>query len=76
MSGPYEHILYEVVNEVALIILNRPDKLNVIGVQTREELVRALTLASDDDRIGAVLIRGNGRAFCAGGDLGQCAVNQ
>jgi enoyl-CoA hydratase/carnithine racemase len=69
MSGPYEHILYEVVNEVAHIILNRPDKLNAIGVLSREEIARALTIASDDAAIGAVLLRGNGRAFCAGGDL-------
>jgi enoyl-CoA hydratase/carnithine racemase len=73
MSAPYEHILYEVVNEVAHIILNRPDKLNAIGALTREEIAQALTIASDDERIGAVLIRGNGRAFCAGGDLSGAA---
>lgn len=70
MSAAYEHILYVVKNEVAHIILNRPDKLNAIGDQTREEIGRALTVASEDTSIGCVLIRGEGRAFCAGGDLG------
>lgn len=70
MSAAYEHILYVVENEVAHIILNRPDKLNAIGDQTREEIGRALTVASEDPSIGCVLIRGEGRAFCAGGDLG------
>lgn len=70
MSAAYEHILYVVENEVAHIILNRPKKLNAIGDQTREEIGRALTAASEDTSIGCVLIRGEGRAFCAGGDLG------
>jgi enoyl-CoA hydratase/carnithine racemase len=71
MSAPYEHILYEVANDVAHIILNRPDKLNAIGALTRTEIAAALTGASEDSEIGCVLIRANGRAFCAGGDLSR-----
>jgi enoyl-CoA hydratase/carnithine racemase len=71
MSAPYEHILYEVSAGVAHLVLNRPDKLNAIGVQTREEIGRALGAASADETIGCVLIRGNGRAFCGGGDLSR-----
>jgi enoyl-CoA hydratase/carnithine racemase len=71
MSAPYEHILYEVENEVAHIILNRPDKLNAIGALTREEIGHALSVASEDESIGCALIRANGRAFCAGGDLSR-----
>jgi enoyl-CoA hydratase/carnithine racemase len=48
MSAAYEHILYVVQNDVAHIILNRPEKLNAIGDQTREEIGRALTAASED----------------------------
>lgn len=70
MSEPYDHILMQVENDVAHIILNRPDKLNAIADQTREEIGRALTVAGEDASIGCVLIRGEGRAFCAGGDLG------
>lgn len=71
MSAPYEHILYEVADDVAYIILNRADKLNAIGAQTREEIRCAVVTASDDAGIGCILIRGNGRAFCAGGDLSR-----
>jgi enoyl-CoA hydratase/carnithine racemase len=71
MAAPYQHIVYEVVHGVAHIVLNRPDKLNAIGALTREEIARALSEASDDAEIGCVLIRGEGRAFCAGGDLGR-----
>ena len=77
MSACFEHIVYEARAGVAHVVLNRPDKLNAIGVQTREEIARALTKASGDDEIGCVLIRANGRAFCAGGDLsriGEAAV--
>jgi enoyl-CoA hydratase/carnithine racemase len=70
MSEPYEHILYLVENDVAHVVLNRPDKLNAIADQTREEIGRALIVAGADPGIGCVLIRGEGRAFCAGGDLG------
>jgi enoyl-CoA hydratase/carnithine racemase len=68
----YEHILYEVRNEVAHLVLNRPDKLNALGIgpgSSRDEIARALATASDDPGVGCVLIRANGRAFCAGGDL-------
>lgn len=70
MSAPYEHILYVVEHDVAHIVLNRPEKLNAIGDQTRDEIGHALTVASLDAAIGSVLIRGEGRAFCTGGDLG------
>jgi enoyl-CoA hydratase/carnithine racemase len=69
MSASYEHILYELSEGVAHVVLNRPEKLNAIGEQTREEIARAVEAASADEAIGCVLIRANGRAFCAGGDL-------
>lgn len=72
----YDHILYEVTNEVAHIVLNRPDKLNALGMgpgSSRDEVARALTEASEDESVGCVLIRANGRAFCAGGDLSRIA---
>lgn len=74
MEGSYDHILYEVANDVAHVILNRPEKLNALGVgpgSSRDEIARALTVASEDESIGSVLIRANGRAFCGGGDLGR-----
>jgi enoyl-CoA hydratase/carnithine racemase len=71
---PYEHVLYEVKEGVAHVILNRPDKLNALGIgpgSSRDEIGRALAAADADDAVGSVLIRAKGRAFCAGGDLSR-----
>ena len=57
MSAAFEHIVMHVQNDVAHIILSRPDKLNAIADQTREEIGAALTAASEDAGIGCVLIR-------------------
>jgi len=68
----YEHILYDVSNDVAHVVLNRPEKRNALGHgpgSSREEIALALAAADADEAVGAVLIRGNGPAFCAGGDL-------
>jgi enoyl-CoA hydratase/carnithine racemase len=71
-ESSYQHILYEVRAGVAHLVLNRPDKLNAMGIgpgSSRDEIARALAAADQDERVGCVLIRANGRAFCAGGDL-------
>lgn len=74
----YEHILYEVREGVAHLILNRPDKLNAMGIgpgSSRDEIGRALAQASEDATVGCVLVRANGKAFCAGGDLGSVSAS-
>ncbi len=53
------------------ITLSRPQRLNALDAQMRDELVEALTLASADPGITRVELRGEGRAFCAGGDLDE-----
>lgn len=66
----YEDILYEKVDGVAAITINRPQKLNALRSQTIEELTSALRDASSDGRVGAIVIRGSGgRAFSVGGDV-------
>ena len=68
----FQHLLIERHDGVLEIVLNRPDKLNALGIgpgSNRDEIARALALADGDDAIGCILIRANGRAFCAGGDL-------
>ncbi len=54
---------------VLTIALNRPDKLNAFTVRMADELVAAFEGASEDDAVGAVVLTGSGRAFCAGMDL-------
>ena len=65
----YEDILYEVVDGIATITINRPDKLNAARNQTHDELVDALGRADRDDAVRVVIMTGSGRAFCAGTDL-------
>jgi enoyl-CoA hydratase/carnithine racemase len=54
------------------LTLNRPDKLNALDTAAFEELdAHCAVLEQAADGIGCVLLRGNGRAFCAGADLGK-----
>ena len=54
---------------VRLITLNRPERLNAILPELLEDLLAALDAAARDDAVGAILLTGAGRAFCAGDDL-------
>lgn len=68
----FQHLLLEKNGGVLEIVLNRPEKLNALGIgpgSNRDEILSALRLADADDDVGCILIRANGRAFCAGGDL-------
>jgi enoyl-CoA hydratase/carnithine racemase len=55
---------------VALLVLNRPDKLNALNSALSTALNEALTGIADDNSVNVVVVSGAGRAFCAGGDLG------
>jgi enoyl-CoA hydratase/carnithine racemase len=65
----FEDITYEVGGGIASITLNRPDKLNALRGQTYEELTAAFRLTGQDERVGVVVVKGAGRAFCSGGDM-------
>lgn len=54
---------------LALLFLNRPEKLNAFTFLMMEELIRAFDLIEEDDSFNAVIISGRGRGFCAGADL-------
>jgi enoyl-CoA hydratase/carnithine racemase len=67
----YRHIAFESADDrVALVTLDRPDRLNAFTVRMAEELIDACDRIDGDDAIRAVVITGRGRAFCAGADLG------
>jgi 2-(1,2-epoxy-1,2-dihydrophenyl)acetyl-CoA isomerase len=66
-----EAVLYEVKNAVAIITLNRPDRLNALNEETFEGLLAAFGKIEQDAEIRAVLLTGAGRGFCAGADLMQ-----
>ncbi len=68
----YTHILYETRDGVAHVTLNRPEKMNALGIgpgSNRDEIARALAEADADPAVGCVLLSAAGRAFCGGGDL-------
>lgn len=65
----FEHILYEVRDNVAYIILNHPEKRNPLNVDTQQELHKAFDLCDYDDDVRVVVIRGAGGNFSGGGDL-------
>ncbi|HQW87391.1 MAG TPA: enoyl-CoA hydratase-related protein, partial [Flavobacteriales bacterium] len=68
---PYSKILYTVADGIATITLNRPDKLNSFDREMALETIDALDQAKDDASVRAVLLTGEGRAFCAGQDLAE-----
>jgi enoyl-CoA hydratase/carnithine racemase len=58
------------INEsIATIALNRPAVRNAIDDETRAEFIAALERVANDDAVRAVILTGNGTAFCAGGDI-------
>jgi 2-(1,2-epoxy-1,2-dihydrophenyl)acetyl-CoA isomerase len=65
----YETVGYETRGEVAIVTLNRPDKLNAINADLRRDLRAALGAAQADDGVRAVVLTGAGRGFCSGADL-------
>jgi 2-(1,2-epoxy-1,2-dihydrophenyl)acetyl-CoA isomerase len=66
---PFESVLLEKKEGVAHITLNRPDAANALDLKMAMELHEAALDCAADTSVRAVLITGNGRMFCAGGDL-------
>ena len=68
-SGDYGDIRYETAEGIAKITINRPHKRNAFRPQTLFELQHAFNEARDDDRVGVIILTGQGdAAFCSGGD--------
>lgn len=68
----YENILLECENGVAIITVNRPEKMNALNHQTLTELGHAFDAVKEDDAVRALLITGSGeKAFVAGADINE-----
>jgi enoyl-CoA hydratase/carnithine racemase len=65
----YTTIKYDAHAPVALITLNRPEKLNAWMPAMSEEMADAIERANKDRSIGAIVVTGEGRGFCAGADI-------
>ncbi len=74
-TSPGQAVLYEKQDQVALITLNRPESLNAINSQLRNELGGAILRFDADEDARVAVITGAGRAFCAGRDLKERAQN-
>jgi len=68
-----EHVRYETEGRIARITLNRPDRLNAISESMPGEIRKSVERANADDDIHVVVLKGEGRAFCAGYDLKEYA---
>jgi 2-(1,2-epoxy-1,2-dihydrophenyl)acetyl-CoA isomerase len=68
-ENPQAPVLQHVEDGLAILTLNRPDRMNAINTELSTALNEALTAISVDKHIQAVVITGAGKGFCAGGDL-------
>ena len=72
--GDFEQITLDVADGVAVLTLNRPEKMNAFTGRMMHELIAAFDLTDADDGVRAVIVTGSGeRAFCAGADLSEGA---
>lgn len=69
-------VLREDRDGLATLILNRPDKLNSLNVEVFMELDAHVRAISEDESVGCVVVRGAGRCFSAGHDLGDIATGE
>jgi enoyl-CoA hydratase/carnithine racemase len=74
MSSPqFETIKLEIADKVAVLTLNRPEKMNAFTGQMMLDVCAAFDHTDANDDVGAVIVTGAGRAFCAGADLSEGA---
>jgi enoyl-CoA hydratase/carnithine racemase len=66
-----ELVIYETDGAVGIITMNRPQKLNALSKDLREELTRTFIEADEDASTSVVVLRAEGRSFCAGYDIGS-----
>ena len=72
MTSDTGTVLYSKRDEVASIVLNRPEVINAFNVQMRDELYATLEAATDDPDVSAIVMSGAGdRGFCVGADLSE-----
>ena len=65
----YQSFIYEVVDGIATVCLNNPEKLNALTFQTYEELEQLFADLARDNQVKVVIITGSGKGFCSGGSV-------
>jgi enoyl-CoA hydratase/carnithine racemase len=68
-AADYQTLTLERRGHVAVLTMNRPDRLNAINQDVMREMPDAVAQVRDDDEVRALVLTGAGRGFCAGADL-------
>jgi enoyl-CoA hydratase/carnithine racemase len=71
MGAPYRGFRWATADGVGTLSLDRPDKLNALTFEVYDEMVRLFAEVGSDAAVKAIVIRGEGRAFCSGGDVNE-----
>ena len=69
MNKEYKTITLSEEDSVGILRLNRPEKLNAFNMQMLDDMISAIDFVDANDNIKALILTGNGKAFCAGADL-------
>ena len=68
----FENILFEIENNIGILTINRPDKLNALNQATLKEIGNAIDLAENSDGLKGLILTGSGeKAFVAGADISE-----
>ncbi|MBA3854229.1 MAG: enoyl-CoA hydratase [Gemmatimonas sp.] len=73
MTTPFTFLTLEIADGLAIVTVNRPDKLNALNATVIAELDKAFTELSQREQIRAIILTGAGRAFVAGADIAEIA---
>ena len=73
-SQVFEHIAFERRGQIALLTLNKPERLNALSAAMRAEIAQVLEEVRADDGLRALVLTGAGRGFCSGADLAAGAA--
>jgi 2-(1,2-epoxy-1,2-dihydrophenyl)acetyl-CoA isomerase len=65
----YENVIFQKANQVAVIKFNRPKAFNAVNFDLFTDIIKALEVCADDREVKVIVLTGEGKAFCAGGDV-------
>ncbi|KAG5627186.1 hypothetical protein H5410_012404, partial [Solanum commersonii] len=74
-NGGTDQVLVEERTNVRTFILNRPNQLNALSYQMLSQLLELLHASETNSKVKIIILKGNGRAFCAGGDVTSIVHN-
>ena len=70
----FQFIKFEVMENTAVITMNRPEVYNALSLVAKKEIIEAIKLANKDPMVRSIILTGEGKAFCTGQDLNDRAI--